>query len=149
MHIRDIPASGDAGRAPAAAQAPADKRKQSKRSTTDQDQHIGFKIKVRRLELALSQDKLAYQLGLTFQQVQKYEAGSNRVSASRLLQIAKILDVPIMYFFDGTTSDNTFVDDEEAMLQRSTELAKLSAIYLQLAPNMRAKLLDVARTLAA
>ncbi len=65
------------------------------------DRHIGSRVRARRIMLGLSQEKLADALGLTFQQVQKYEKGVNRVGASRLLQIAGILDVSIDFFFEG------------------------------------------------
>lgn len=71
------------------------------RSTTLVDAHIGMKIRIRRIELDMSRDKLGARLGLTAQQVQKYERGTNRVGAGRLLEISNILDVPVMYFFDG------------------------------------------------
>jgi transcriptional regulator with XRE-family HTH domain len=62
---------------------------------------VGNNIRIRRLQRRYSQEKLAKALGLTFQQVQKYEKGSNRVGASRLVQIARVLEVPIQSFFDG------------------------------------------------
>jgi transcriptional regulator with XRE-family HTH domain len=65
------------------------------------DRHIGSRVRARRNMLGMSQEKLADALGLTFQQVQKYEKGSNRVGASRLLQIAGILGVNIEFFFEG------------------------------------------------
>jgi transcriptional regulator with XRE-family HTH domain len=65
------------------------------------DRHIGSRVRARRTMLGMSQEKLAEALGLTFQQVQKYEKGINRVGASRLLQIAGILDVGIDFFFEG------------------------------------------------
>lgn len=65
------------------------------------DRHIGSRVRARRVMLGMSQEKLAEALGLTFQQVQKYEKGVNRIGASRLLQIAGILDVGIEFFFDG------------------------------------------------
>jgi transcriptional regulator with XRE-family HTH domain len=63
--------------------------------------HIGSRVRARRTMLGMSQERLADALGLTFQQVQKYEKGMNRVGASRLLQIAGILDVGIEFFFEG------------------------------------------------
>jgi transcriptional regulator with XRE-family HTH domain len=65
------------------------------------DKHVGRRLRMRRLMLGMSQEKLADQLGLTFQQVQKYENGSNRISASRLLQLSNILGVPISFFFEN------------------------------------------------
>ena len=69
------------------------------------DVHVGRRIRLRRTLLGLSQEKLGEALNITFQQVQKYERGSNRVSASRLWDTAQILDVPISFFFDDMTDD--------------------------------------------
>ncbi len=65
------------------------------------DRHIGNRVRARRVTLGMSQEKLADALGLTFQQVQKYEKGTNRIGAGRLLHIAGILDVSIEFFFEG------------------------------------------------
>ena len=65
------------------------------------DQHVGSRVRMRRLMLAMSQEKLGFALGLTFQQVQKYEKGTNRIGASRLEQISHILQVPVAFFFEG------------------------------------------------
>jgi len=70
------------------------------------DRHVGARVRMRRMLAGVSQEKLGEALGLTFQQVQKYEKGSNRISASRLQQIAKMLDVPVAYFFDGAPTDD-------------------------------------------
>lgn len=67
--------------------------------TTNLDALIGSRIRTRRREVNVSQEGLANQLGITFQQIQKYEHGTNRVSASRLLQIAEVLNVPVVYFY--------------------------------------------------
>lgn len=72
-----------------------------KKSPNQVDRHIGNRVRARRTMLGMSQEKLADALGLTFQQVQKYEKGVNRIGASRLLQIAGILDVSIEFFFEG------------------------------------------------
>lgn len=64
------------------------------------DVHVGQRLRVRRSLLGLSQEKLAESIGLTFQQIQKYERGMNRISAGRLFQFSKILDVPVSYFYD-------------------------------------------------
>lgn len=71
------------------------------RTANPVDAHVGRQVRTRRRVLGISQEKLAGQLGLTFQQVQKYERGSNRVSASKLYEIARALNSPISYFFDG------------------------------------------------
>jgi transcriptional regulator with XRE-family HTH domain len=65
------------------------------------DLHVGGRVRMRRKLLGVSQEQLADSLGLTFQQVQKYERGANRVSASKLYEIAKTLQVPVAFFFDG------------------------------------------------
>ena len=65
------------------------------------DKHVGSRVRMRRMMLGMSQEKLGDALGLTFQQVQKYEKGSNRIGASRLQQISLILQVPISFFFEG------------------------------------------------
>jgi transcriptional regulator with XRE-family HTH domain len=72
-----------------------------KKSPGPVDRHIGSRVRTRRIVLGMSQEKLAEALGLTFQQVQKYEKGANRIGASRLLHIASILDVNIEFFFEG------------------------------------------------
>lgn len=68
------------------------------------DRHVGSRVRMRRMLAGISQEKLGEALGLTFQQIQKYEKGANRISASRLQQIAKKLDVPVSFFFDGAPS---------------------------------------------
>jgi transcriptional regulator with XRE-family HTH domain len=65
------------------------------------DKYVGSGVRMRRMTIGLSQEKVAHALGLTFQQVQKYEKGTNRISSSRLHQLARILEVPIPFFFDG------------------------------------------------
>ena len=65
------------------------------------DVHVGSRVRLRRSLLGMSQEKLGAALGLTFQQVQKYERGTNRVSASRLWDLGRILDVPVSFFFDA------------------------------------------------
>jgi transcriptional regulator with XRE-family HTH domain len=64
------------------------------------DKHVGSRVRMRRLMLGMSQERLADQLGITFQQVQKYEKGVNRISASRLQHSSQILDVPVSFFFE-------------------------------------------------
>jgi transcriptional regulator with XRE-family HTH domain len=64
------------------------------------DKHVGNRLRLRRLMLGMSQEKLADQLGITFQQVQKYEKGTNRITAGRLHQVSQVLGVPVSYFFE-------------------------------------------------
>jgi transcriptional regulator with XRE-family HTH domain len=72
-----------------------------RRAPNATDRHVGKRVRMRRLMVKMTQEKLAAQLGLTFQQVQKYEKGVNRVSASRLREMSHVLQVPVQFFFDG------------------------------------------------
>ncbi len=69
------------------------------------DVHVGSRVRLRRRLLDMSQEKLGEAIGLSFQQVQKYERGSNRISASRLFALARVLDVPVGFFFDDMSED--------------------------------------------
>ena|SRR6478672_10438479 len=72
-----------------------------KKTPDPMDKHVGRRLRMRRMMLGMSQEKLADGLGMSFQQVQKYEKGANRISASRLQQTAQILQVPVSFFFEG------------------------------------------------
>ena len=65
------------------------------------DKHVGSRVRMRRMMISMSQERLGDALSLTFQQVQKYEKGTNRIGASRLQQIAEVLQVPVSFFFEG------------------------------------------------
>src|SRR5215471_5623154 len=73
----------------------------AKKAPNPIDKHVGSRVRMRRMMLSMSQEKLGDALGLTFQQVQKYEKGTNRIGASRLQQISNILQVPVSFFFEG------------------------------------------------
>ena len=73
----------------------------AKKAPNPVDKHVGSRVRMRRMMLGMSQEKLGDALGLTFQQVQKYEKGTNRIGASRLQQISHILQVPVAFFFEG------------------------------------------------
>lgn len=73
----------------------------TKKAPNPTDKHVGSRVRMRRMMLGMSQEKLGDALGLTFQQVQKYEKGTNRIGASRLQQIAHFLQVPVSFFFEG------------------------------------------------
>ena len=88
------------------------------------DRHIGLRIRARRMQLGISQEKLGEHLGLTFQQVQKYEKGANRISASRLYFTAKILGVPVQFFFEELPG----VEENGGMGEAREEDAVLSAL---------------------
>ena len=75
--------------------------KHAPRAANPIDVHVGTRVRLRRKTMKMSQEQLGDQLGITFQQVQKYERGTNRVGASRLWKISQVLEVPIQYFYDG------------------------------------------------
>jgi transcriptional regulator with XRE-family HTH domain len=77
----------------------------TKRDPNFVDRHVGNRVRMRRLLVGMSQEKLGELLGITFQQVQKYEKGSNRVSASRLYQISRVLGVAVQFFYDELKED--------------------------------------------
>jgi len=79
----------------------------AKKAPNPIDKHVGSRVRMRRMMLSMSQEKLGNALGLTFQQVQKYEKGTNRIGASRLQQISHILQVPVSFFFEGAPSGGT------------------------------------------
>ena len=101
------------------------------------DVHVGSRIRMRRQLISMSQEKLGELLGITFQQVQKYEKGSNRISASRLFYAAKILGVPVQAFFEdlpGTESDSGFSETSE---QSSVMSSMMNAEGIKLAKAFR------------
>ncbi|WP_439634996.1 helix-turn-helix domain-containing protein [Oceanicaulis sp.] len=81
------------------------------------DAHVGQRIRFRRKLLQMTQEKLAQAVGIRFQQIQKYETGANRVSASRLFEIAEALDVPVQYFYEGLEGGDTPMPADEAALR--------------------------------
>jgi transcriptional regulator with XRE-family HTH domain len=84
----------------------------AKKAPNPTDKHVGSRVRMRRMMLSMSQEKLGDALGLTFQQVQKYEKGTNRIGASRLQQIAQILQVQVSFFFEGAPAATTGVRQE-------------------------------------
>jgi transcriptional regulator with XRE-family HTH domain len=116
------------------------------------DVHVGGRIRMRRLLLGMNQETLANALGLTFQQVQKYEGGANRVSASRLSAMAEILGVPISYFFGDLRSDDAELSPEDRQwreyLQRPETMEVIRLYYAIPDPKVRRQFLDMAKTVA-
>ncbi|WP_134496224.1 helix-turn-helix domain-containing protein [Microvirga pakistanensis] len=117
------------------------------------DAHIGSRVRSRRIKLGMSQEKLAEALGLTFQQVQKYEKGVNRIGASRLLQIATILDVSIEFFFEetpGFPKTGAADDDEMAEFLMKPGSDRLVRGFLRLKDDeVRKKVADLVDWLAS
>lgn len=119
------------------------------------DVHVGGRVRMRRMILGLSQDKLADALGLTFQQVQKYEKGSNRIGASRMFEIADVLKVPVQYFYDDFSAKNGsygFADGQQNSfmeLLHSPEGVQLCRHFSEIKdPKIRKKVLDLVKTLS-
>ena len=124
------------------------------------DAHVGARVRLRRTMLGMSQEKLAQALGLTFQQVQKYERGTNRVGSSRLYELSKILDVPIQYFFDEMPAEiaatarggnggfaEAAADYKPDTLAKRETLELVRAYYRIKSPRVRKKVFDLAKTL--
>jgi len=128
------------------------------------DVHVGTRIRLRRTLLGMSQERLGEALGLTFQQVQKYERGVNRVGASRLFDLSRVLDVPISFFFDDMPenlassfggqpgrhasglpdSGDSFPDDT---LNRRETLELVRAYYRITDPNVRKRMFDLIKSM--
>jgi transcriptional regulator with XRE-family HTH domain len=123
------------------------------------DQHVGSRVRLRRMLLGMSQERLGESMGLTFQQVQKYEKGVNRIGASRLFQISKILDVPVQFFFeeaphsDGRAATGLAEPDSEAFILEflnSREGLELNRAFVKIAdPKVRKSVVDLVRALSA
>ena len=118
---------------------------------TDIDLHLGRRLRRRRRLLGLTQQQLAIQIGIRFQQIQKYECGANRISAARLWQLAEALESPVSYFYDGLTEamerKETVAAGREAFSRKET--LDLIQAYYQLGERPRRRLLDLAKSLHA
>lgn len=128
------------------------------RSADEIDAHVGNRLRERRNALGLSQGQVAERLGLTFQQVQKYEKGQNRIGAGRLYRIATILAVPVGYFFDGIGDGADFVEPGGApcperdldSFAASAEGRALAAAFHRIEDEAtRRQLVDLVETLAS
>jgi len=115
------------------------------------DLHVGKRIRQRRWLVGMTQQQLAEQVGIKFQQIQKYETGANRVSASRLWDIASTLDVSINFFFDGLQAEKGVKIQSDAMpsdLMGDKEALDLVRSYYAIPENQRRRLFDLARVLS-
>lgn len=118
------------------------------------DIHVGSRVRLRRTLLGMSQERLGEALGLTFQQVQKYERGANRIGASRLFDLAKALQVPVGFFFDDLPEGvaegappMASVQDDDPMQRRET-IELVRAFYRIQDPTARRRLYELARSIA-
>lgn len=110
------------------------------------DAQVGSNIRATRIRRSMSQEKLADQIGVTFQQVQKYEKGTNRVGASRLVQIAAVLDVPVSALFTGATAET---DDAPALPQMSREAFGVATDFEAITdPNVRLSIRGLVKSLS-
>ncbi|MFD1198176.1 helix-turn-helix domain-containing protein [Brucella gallinifaecis] len=132
---------------------------ENKKKPNPIDVHVGSRIRLRRNMLGLSQEKLGESLGITFQQIQKYEKGTNRVGASRLQAISSILNVPVSFFFEDAPGSTTntqagFAEDNEATyvvdFLSSNEGVQLTRAFTKISdPKVRRKIIDLVKSLAA
>lgn len=123
------------------------------------DVHVGARVRLRRTLLGMSQEKLGDAIGLTFQQVQKYERGANRIGASRLFDLSRVLDVPVSFFFEelapatgsqSATAGETWAAEgyqPNPMMKRET--LELVRAFLRIAdPQIRRRLFDLTKAIA-
>ena len=123
------------------------------------DIHVGSRVRLRRTLLGMSQGRLGDAVGLTFQQIQKYERGANRIGSSRLYQFAQLLDVPVSFFFDGMSleatngsvpgGDTDIEPFEQDQFPRRETLELVRTYYRINDDRTRAKLLDLVKAIAA
>lgn len=125
------------------------------------DIHVGSRVRLRRTLLGLSQEKLGEAVGLTFQQIQKYERGANRIGASRLFEFSRILDVPVSFFFDDMAERAKVGESQEPVgladqpqaplepdpLTRRETLELVRAYYRIGDPQVRKRLFELAKSL--
>jgi transcriptional regulator with XRE-family HTH domain len=129
-------------------------REQAKREAADVGDlyvsvQIGLRLRMRRKMIGLTQEQLAVECGLTFQQIHKYESGQSRLSATRLVQIAAILEVSVSWFFDGVETQQT-CDRPIPALHMDLDTIDLLSVYRQIpSPARRRQLLAFARLVAS
>jgi transcriptional regulator with XRE-family HTH domain len=116
------------------------------------DAQVGNRVRIRRMLIGMSQERLGDLLGLTFQQVQKYEKGVNRIGAGRLFEIARILGVPIDFFYDGVGASNDSLAEAAPPVMEfvsSGEGLQLSLAFMKIKdPKVRKRVLDLVKSLA-
>lgn len=125
------------------------------------DVHVGSRVRLRRTLLGMSQEKLGEAIGLTFQQVQKYERGANRIGASRLFNLSQVLDVPVSFFFDDMPREAADApvlgeeDDEERVVEfepdpmaKRETLELVRAYYRITDPGVRKRLFELTKAVA-
>jgi transcriptional regulator with XRE-family HTH domain len=132
-------------------------KEMTKKTPNPIDKHVGSRVRMRRMMIGMSQEKLGEKLGITFQQIQKYEKGTNRIGASRLQQIATVLSVPVSFFFEGApVTDNAGGLSESAspayvseFLASSDGLALTKAFMKVKDPKVRRRIVDLVEAMVA
>ena len=124
----------------------------SPRGPTQIDKHVGARLRLRRSTMDMSQSELGKELGVTFQQVQKYERGTNRIGASRLFNVARVLGVPIQFFFEGLKESGSPTSGKSAdtvydFIASPDGLALASAFANIKDPVVRRKLIELMRSM--
>ena len=109
--------------------------------------HLGKKLRMRRLSLGLTQTKVAEAINVTFQQIQKYEKGTNGVSSARLMQISQFLKVPITYFFEEYKDYKAFNVDSDNLSSEDLNYSYLTKIFASLSKLEKEKILQVLRNI--
>ena len=125
--------------------------KRSRAQANTVDTHVGQRIRDKRNERGMSQTEVANALGVTFQQVQKYERGTNRVGASRLFDLSGILSVPVQYFFEGLNNQPTPIekeDDNVIHLMKPDTVELVEAYYKVENPQVRRLILSTIRSIS-
>jgi transcriptional regulator with XRE-family HTH domain len=124
-----------------------------KKKANPVDTQVGNRVRIRRMLIGMSQEKLGDLLGLTFQQVQKYEKGVNRIGAGRLYEISRILSVPIDFFYEGVSGapEGGVAEDGVPVMEfvSSGEGLQLSLAFMKIKdPKVRKRVLDLVKSLA-
>lgn len=115
------------------------------------DVHVGKRVRHRRWMVGMTQQQLAEKVGIKFQQIQKYETGMNRVSASRLWDIGEALNVPVAFFFEGVDGDEKSAEPTSSMpsdILADKEALELVRSYYAIPENQRRRLFELARVLS-
>ena len=112
------------------------------------DVHVGKRVRHRRWMLGVTQQQLAEKVGIKFQQIQKYETGMNRISASRLWDISDALGVPISFFFEGLDQENQIVEEIDGDILADKEALMLVRSYYAIPEAQRRRLFDLAKVLS-
>jgi len=110
------------------------------------DVHVGKRVRHRRWMVGMTQQQLGEAVGIKFQQIQKYETGMNRVSASRLWDIAKVMEVPVSFFFEGLEGEESAKPQGDLLADK--EALDLVRSYYAMPENQRRRLFDLARALS-